>query len=278
MIIGGNYTQTANGTLELSLGGNKDLLEMKGAVKPNGKLRLKFSNNYVPEGGAITIITHGKDQRAGEFSSVETVGLPSQYKARVTYHSDHVELTVEKRKFSDITDSSSWAAKAIDALASAGILQGTSDGTFSPSMNISRADLVVLLVRALNLKAEYASNFNDVNPSDYYYESLGIAKQLGLANGVEGDTFEPSKDITREDLMLLCARALKLTGSGVQGTAADLSQFPDSSEISSYAAEGIASLVKQGIVEGKEKGIDPHGKATRAETATMIYRIIHLKK
>ncbi|MCZ8516440.1 S-layer homology domain-containing protein [Paenibacillus filicis] len=286
MTIGGNYTQAAGGTLELKLSSNHDLLEIKGVVKPDGKLRLNFSNNYVPDNGVVTIITHGKDQRNGQFSSVDAVGLPSQYKVKVIYNSDSIQLAVDTAAPSGSSgytgislDSSnySWAIKAIDALASKGIIQGTSDKTFSPGTKISRADMVVLLVRALNLKAEFTSNFSDVNKSDYYYESLGIAKQLGLVNGMEENIFDPKKEITREDLMVLCVRALKLSGNYAQGNVADLSKFADSTKIAPYAVEGVASLVKLGIVEGSDNGINPLGTATRAEAAVIIYRMMNMK-
>lgn len=103
MIIGGNYTQSVSGTLELNLGSKNDVLEIKGAVNPNGKLRVNFSDNSVPENGVFTIITHGKDQRNGQFSSIETVGLPNQYKVKVIYNSDSIQLAVD-------TTAPSWPA------------------------------------------------------------------------------------------------------------------------------------------------------------------------
>ncbi|WP_159888351.1 S-layer homology domain-containing protein [Paenibacillus puerhi] len=94
MIIGGDYTQSAGGTLELSLSSASDLLDIQGAVRANGKLLLKFTDHYVP-GGAITIMTHGKEQRTGQFASVETAGLPSSYKAKLSYQSDRIQVTFD---------------------------------------------------------------------------------------------------------------------------------------------------------------------------------------
>ncbi|OXM87050.1 S-layer homology domain-containing protein [Paenibacillus rigui] len=432
MTIGASYTQSAEGALELNLGSNNDLLEIKGDVSLNGKLRLNFTNNYVPDNGIVTIITHGKDRRNGQFSSVETTGLPSGYTVKVIYDTDSIRVKVtndtappswpEKggltssnvgqtsltlnwpaatdesgvagysvyrdalligtvpgttysytltdligstsysfsvvaydlegnqssplnasfstdgrrrssgggstgssasnsgetvsnntdpagtsslgttpavpptstkpgaptastgisagspsKLFSDVDGTYSWAVEAIDTLASKGIIQGTSDKMFAPDKRISRADVVLLLVRALDLKSEFTSNFSDVAKEDYYYEALGTAKQLGLVNGLEGTTFGPKQDVTREDLMLLCARAFMLAGHDVQANTADLSQFTDHTQISPYAAEGVAFLVKKGIVEGNGHEINPSGAATRAETAVMIYRMVNMK-
>ncbi|MFC5468270.1 phosphatase PAP2 family protein [Cohnella suwonensis] len=93
LIIGGNYTQAAKGTLELNIGSKNDLLAIKGTVKANGKLRLNFTNKYVPANG-VAILTYGKHQ--GVFSSIETVGLPSKYKVKVIYKSNSIQLKVTK--------------------------------------------------------------------------------------------------------------------------------------------------------------------------------------
>ncbi len=58
LIIGGNYRQSAEGTLELNLRSKIDVLK-KGTAILNGKLRLNFSNKYVPANGA-TILTYAK--------------------------------------------------------------------------------------------------------------------------------------------------------------------------------------------------------------------------
>ncbi|MEE4577666.1 acid phosphatase [Paenibacillus polymyxa] len=93
LIVGENYKQTAKGKLELNLGSKNDVLIIKGTAQLNGKLRLNFSNKYVPASGA-TILTYGK--RNGAFSSIEAAGLPSNYKVKVVYTADHVQLKVTK--------------------------------------------------------------------------------------------------------------------------------------------------------------------------------------
>ncbi|MBU9707272.1 phosphatase PAP2 family protein [Paenibacillus sp. AK121] len=93
LIVGGNYKQTAKGKLELNLGSKNDVLKIKGTAQLNGKLRLNFSNKYVPASGA-TILTYGK--RNGAFSSIEAAGLPSNYKVKVVYTANSVQLKVTK--------------------------------------------------------------------------------------------------------------------------------------------------------------------------------------
>ena len=93
LVVSGNYKQTAKGKLELNLQSKNDVLKIKGTAQLNGKLRLNFSNKYVPASGA-TIITYGK--RNGAFSSIEAAGLPSNYKVKVVYTANSVQLKVTK--------------------------------------------------------------------------------------------------------------------------------------------------------------------------------------
>ncbi|QDY86516.1 phosphatase PAP2 family protein [Paenibacillus polymyxa] len=93
LVVSGNYKQTAKGKLELNLQSKNDVLKIKGTAQLNGKLRLNFSNKYVPASSA-TILTYGK--RNGAFSSIDAAGLPSNYKVKVVYTANSVQLKVTK--------------------------------------------------------------------------------------------------------------------------------------------------------------------------------------
>ncbi|HHW01156.1 MAG TPA: S-layer homology domain-containing protein, partial [Clostridiaceae bacterium] len=132
-------------------------------------------------------------------------------------------------------------------------------------------------VRALGLKADFSSNFDDVSPDSYYYEGVGIARALGIAKGTGGNLFNPKAELTREDMMVLAARALRIAGKlKNEGTFDDIKHFDDADEVSSYAVESVAALVKAGIIKGDGKSINPKATATRAEAAIVIYRIYQL--
>ncbi|WP_164716358.1 S-layer homology domain-containing protein [Paenibacillus whitsoniae] len=167
-----------------------------------------------------------------------------------------------------------WARNEIEELASAGIIKGTSAITFSPGDNISRADFISLLVRALHLHADIDDNFDDVTQSDYYYQEVGIAKKLGIAQGMDLYQFEPRVSISRQDMMVVAARAMKVAGRQLDDAATDLSGFQDPGEVAAYAVTPLAQLVKKGIIQGDYGRIKPNDTATRAEAAVIIYRII----
>jgi len=184
---------------------------------------------------------------------------------------------IEPEKTFDDIDNYPWAREAIEYLASKGIIKGTSSTTFSPAEPVKRADFILLLVRALEFSADFDSNFADVAPNAYYYEALGIAKTLGIAQGVGDNKFNPEAAISRQDLMVLIDRAMKIAGKQlVEGDESDLDIFADKSAIAPYALKSIATLVKNGIVLGDGSLINPLGNATRAETAVLIYRVYNM--
>ncbi|WP_256872217.1 glycosyl hydrolase family 8 [Paenibacillus sp. 79R4] len=181
--------------------------------------------------------------------------------------------TPAKKSFRDVGEKYAWAKNAIEELAGAGIIKGKTESTFEPGKRISRADFIVLLVRALGLKADFDANFADVASGAYYSEALGIAKQLGIAVGIGGNKFEPMAQISRQEMMVLTARALKLAGKmNEAGSDVDLGKFTDSSKLAEYAVESVASLAKAGIILGDGRAIHPAQSATRAEVAVMIHR------
>ncbi|MCL2838852.1 MAG: S-layer homology domain-containing protein [Oscillospiraceae bacterium] len=174
--------------------------------------------------------------------------------------------------FDDITNYP-WAAGEINALAADRIIRGTSETTFSPGNNISRADYMILLVRMLDINAEFAHNFDDVSPGAYYYNEIGAARELGFATGIGNNQFAPRAEIMRQDVFVLAYRILRQKDAIEPADLAVLEQFNDSALIADYALEALAALVTSGLVMGNENYINPRGLTTRAETAVFIYRI-----
>ena len=190
-----------------------------------------------------------------------------------TTHFSKYAVAFVKKTFDDITNYA-WAKKEIEVMASKGIINGTSATAFNPSADITRADFIVMLVRALGLDAEVNENFSDVSPDEYYAKQVGIAKKLGITNGVGNNEFRPNDKIVRQDMIALIDRALKIVGKGLtEGTDADLEGFADKESIASYARNSVATLTKSGIIKGDGTNINPLGNTTRAEAAVVIYRI-----
>ncbi|WP_127490536.1 S-layer homology domain-containing protein [Paenibacillus glycanilyticus] len=191
-----------------------------------------------------------------------------------TTHFSKYAVAFVHKTFNDLA-AVPWAKAQIEALASRGIIKGTSTQTYSPNAAITRADFIQLLVSTLGLTAEVDSNFADIHTADYYYQAAGIAKKLGITNGIGENRFDPRASISRQDMMTLTAKALVAAKklSAMNGTAADISGYADSDQVSAYAADSIATLVKNGIIQGSGSQLSPLATTTRAEVAVMLYNI-----
>lgn len=176
--------------------------------------------------------------------------------------------------FKDVTSSYSWATPSIDYLFEKGVVTGTGSSNYSPAQNMIRGDFMLMLYRALDLSASSKSNFSDVPAGSYYYTAIATAKALGIAKGYD-DLFMPGASITREDAMVLVARALKADGRTLSaGSIYDLSNFKDKGSVSDYAVSSVASLVKAGIITGSNSYLNPKSYVTRAEMAVILYRVL----
>ncbi len=190
-----------------------------------------------------------------------------------TNHFSKYAVGFVKKSFKDLTGYS-WAKKQIEVMASKGIINGTSSTTFNPGDAITRADFTVLLVDTLGLNAKFDVNFIDVTADRYYYNQIGIARKLGIIDGVGNNKFDPSKKISRQDMMVIAEKAM-MVAEKLDKTAKsdDLKRFSDRSGISSYALESVKNLVGEGMITGSGSYINPKAAVTRAESAVLIYRI-----
>ena len=169
-----------------------------------------------------------------------------------------------------------WAKDAIYQLAEAGVIQGTSDTTYTPAANIRRADFILLLDRLLGLESDKtAEAFTDVPKDSYYYEAVHTARALGIAQG-DGGKFRPEDSITRQDMITLTMRAIEaasyLPDTDVH---ASLTRFLDSGDVADYARDSMEAAVGQEFIIGDQNLLDPLGYTTRAQAAVFVARIMN---
>ncbi|WP_281883529.1 bacterial Ig-like domain-containing protein [Paenibacillus sp. YYML68] len=195
-----------------------------------------------------------------------------------TNHFSQYTVTYNPKTFADVAGH--WAKAEVDVMAAKGVINGVTEQSFEPNSSITRADFTLLLVRALGLtsSSKTSASFSDVASTDYYYNEIGIAKQLGLVNGKDDGRFEPKASITRQDMIVIASRALQAAsklGVSAAGTS-ELDAFADRETIAAYAKSHIAAMVKAGFVQGDDqKNVNPLAKTTRAEAAVLIYRLMN---
>lgn len=206
-------------------------------------------------------------------------GKVSGKEAQFMRTGNSIYVVVEtSNSFSDITGH--WAKGNIELLASKFIVEGTAADIFEPDRNITRAEFAALVTRSLGLTATAtsATYFTDVKGDAWYTGVVGAAKAAGLVDGYEDGSFKPNAQITREELAAMVVRALKFAGQDTTVSATEqaslLSKFTDADQIV-WAQNEIAAAVKAGIVDGMtDTTIAPNENATRAQSATMLKRLL----
>lgn len=173
-----------------------------------------------------------------------------------------------------------WAKDAVNELGSRMVVSGSGNGLYLPSADMTRAEFAAIVVRGLGLKpAEGTSEFTDVQASDWYSGVVTTAHAYGLIGGFEDGTFRPKDKITREQAMVILAKAMALTGLktklALQSEEATLLPYEDSAAISTWAKEAVASSIEAGIVTGRSAtALAPKAYITRAEVAIIVQRLL----
>ncbi len=174
--------------------------------------------------------------------------------------------------FNDVADSH-WAYEAVTELYAQGIVSGKGNGNFAPNDMVKREEFVKMLSGILSLTDDGGENpaFSDVTGSEWFAPYVYAAYKNGIVNGV-GDAFGVGQSITREDMAVLCARAIDFEGVTLDAVRDGMS-FTDS--ISAYAQDAVEKLWNAGLVNGKsETEFAPKATATRAEAAKMLYEVL----
>jgi hypothetical protein len=157
-----------------------------------------------------------------------------------------------------------WAAPAVDRTVAAGIVLGFPDGTYRPQAPVTRAQLAKMLVLALGLPTASILDFADVAPQAWYAPYVAAAVQAGIVRGVGGGRFDPDASVTREQMALMLARAVKLSGTGA-------APFTDSGAVDPWAAPGVEAAAAAGYMGGFPDGsFQPLAPATRAQAAKVL--------
>ena len=170
--------------------------------------------------------------------------------------------------FTDVSESS-WYYEAVKFMYEQGLMAGTGETTFSPNTATTRGMIAAILYRLEgNPETDASMSFTDIDPGEYYSEAIAWAAEQGIVAGYSETLFGPDDPVTREQLVSMLYRY-----AGSPKTTENLEAFTDSKKASKYAKPALCWAVETGILSGKGNGIlDPQGKATRAEVASVLMR------
>ena len=137
--------------------------------------------------------------------------------------------------FTDVSRNN-WCYSAVKYVYENKIMSGLNSYTFEPNSKVTRGMLVTMLHNMENKPyVSGTSKFSDVqNTSEYYYVAVKWAAKNNIVSGYSNGKFGPNDPITREQLAVILNNYCRYKGK-YKKTNANLSNFKDSSKVSSYA-------------------------------------------
>lgn len=185
-------------------------------------------------------------------------------------------VVYNEKDFTDIKGKSTDMQKAIKKLASVGVIEGTSATEFSPDDAISRAELAALVLRIIEkLDPNADGKFVDVKKTHWYFGTAGSAKNEGIVNGFEDNTFRADLVITRDQILAISARVLKnemryITPENPN----EYLTYADSASIPDWAKSDIAlATMADLVVKSTDNKFNSSSDMTRGDAAIIIMRL-----
>lgn len=161
-----------------------------------------------------------------------------------------------------------WAKSNIEYVYDHSLMNGYPEGIFAPENSITRAEFATVMSKFMELGEDSAAadKFSDVD-GHWAKGYIGALYSREIVNGVSDIGFAPDANITRQEIATILARAFRLTEKS-----ADV--FADNASIAEWASDFVYKTKAAGYMQGDENNnFNPIANATRAEVATIIYRL-----
>jgi hypothetical protein len=140
---------------------------------------------------------------------------------------------------------------------------------FDPNAQVTRAEFAAFLDRLAHAPANTPGPaFTDVPASAWFAPYVSAAVAAGIVDGTSPTTFSPDATLSRQELAVLLARALQLSGSTTL-------RFTDAGQIASWARTGVEEAVAAGYMSGFPGGtFQPLGNTTRAQASKVLATVL----
>lgn len=173
-------------------------------------------------------------------------------------------------KFEDVPVTDPYF-RAIDYVTGAGLFNGTSETTFSPTDTMTRSMFVTVLGRLAGVDvSKYTEpTFTDVAAGQWYTPYVEWAAANGVVGGYGNGLFGINDKITVEQACLILQRYAE-SKNGECNTQLTTARYTDAYKISSYAKEAVNWALANGVYVGTGNRINPLSSASRALVASMF--------
>ena len=154
------------------------------------------------------------------------------------------------------------------------LFSGTSETSFSPKSQMSRAMMVQVLYNLEQPGSGYLQFFSDVPGDSWYADAVAWAAANDIVSGVGNNQFAPNRPVTRQEMAVILNNY-----AGHRGIRLPIlrtySGFSDDSKIAFWAAEAVQNMYCAEVLNGHANGgFTPAGNAIRAEVAAMFRNFV----
>ena len=190
------------------------------------------------------------------------------------------EVTGEN-PFTDVAADADYYAAVIWGTSN-GVINGTSETTFSPDDSLQRQAFATMLYRYEALltadetaPADDAAAADETAPAD---DAAAADETAPADDAAAADETTPAEGETTDETApmeeLTPAEEVPADETGAEDV---LAQYADADSIQAYAREAMAWAVTAGLFQGDpDNNLNPRGNATRAEVATLIMRFAEM--
>ena len=222
----------------------------------------------VQSSGVLTADRQSLDGSTGNYNFASMYGFIEA--GALTIVSQGIEQTVATRYW-DVS-ASDWYYSAVQYMYDNLIMTGLNSSYFGAAEDMNRAQFAVTLYRIEGSPAAGSmAGYPDVAAGTFYTDAVTWATNKNIIGGYENGYFGTTDIITREQLATLLYRYAQYKGYST-GETSNQSEFPDSANVSGFAADAIRWAVGTRIITGDGGRINPQGSASRAQVATMLMR------
>lgn len=243
------------------------------AVVYSGALVDATTGSELPAGSSLTA---GHRYLAGSDVTLVVSSNAAQWMGEGQWtltHGDPIRPPAEL-PFTDVAQGA-WYHDDVAFVYQRKLFNGDSPTSFAPENRMERRMMTTVLHRLAGEPAvSYSALFRDIPDGEWYTDGTIWAGTIGVVSGVEPGRFDPTSNVTRQEIAVILHRYAGKMGYDLSASAS-LSGFRDASSVASWGTAAMSWAVGAGILNGSDGALLPNGDATRAEVAAMLHRFVN---
>lgn len=175
-----------------------------------------------------------------------------------------------------------FATAAVEALAEKGIIAGYPDGTFRPSVLVTRAEAVKIALGATGVAPVsdmQKSSFTDVPEDAWYAPFVEAARREGIITGNAGSTsFAPERPVSKSEFLALLLRAFGIDAGSAYGEIR-LPLSPDARSADTWFYPLLRYALASSLTTADGNGLlSPSRMLPRGEVAVLLWRLMKYRE